>query len=482
MIMSSYMRGFLIIIFGVVSMSLFTQNSLANIRKDQKMYELSVIWKELSYNFANMDNCPGLNLDSLYRAYLPIVQRTRNDFEYYKSVQQFLAHFNNGHVRCDLPRYILHQLSYPLLITSCKNSKIIIENIGSHYSGKVKPGDEIESIDNIPAMEYIKRYSISYVSASNDDGAKMENAMFNSRTGNLISLAPKKDKKKIILEVKTLSGREKVCIPYDMDVVPSYGDSVKQATRKYIKQPTTSLQPVNELFTDSLNSFVYLHFTDCDKKFGAFFDEHYDSIRKYKNLIIDISDNGGGDGNVLAVPVFCLVDKDSLQWSRYKTRINNASFRAKASSRLYYYKPEDVKQQDKDLYYPYFYDTAFEDVPFDVFANPVPASERYKGNIFVITGSMTGSAAEFLAVALVQNPRTTILGQKTAGANGQPLVVKLPSGLEVFINTSKSYDYKGRDISSGVIPDYEADFTGFYAKENHNDMLIRFENYILRLK
>ena len=81
------------------------------------------------------------------------------------------------HVRCDLPRYILHQLSYPLLITSCKNSKIIIENIGSHYSGKVKPGDEIESIDNIPAMEYIKRYSISYVSASNDDGAKMENAM-----------------------------------------------------------------------------------------------------------------------------------------------------------------------------------------------------------------------------------------------------------------------------------------------------------------
>ena len=52
---------------------------LSTIPAEQKAYELSVLWKEMSYNFGNIDNCPGLDIDSLYRAFLPKVTETKDD-------------------------------------------------------------------------------------------------------------------------------------------------------------------------------------------------------------------------------------------------------------------------------------------------------------------------------------------------------------------------------------------------------------------
>lgn len=64
---------------------------------EQKAYELSLIWKEMSYNFDNMNHCPELDMDSLYRAFVPVVMATADDFEYSKAVMRYLAHFRNSH-------------------------------------------------------------------------------------------------------------------------------------------------------------------------------------------------------------------------------------------------------------------------------------------------------------------------------------------------------------------------------------------------
>ena len=64
------------------------------ISSEQKVYELSMLWKEMSYNFGNMDNCPGLDIDSLYRTFIPMVTETKDDFEYWKVLQRFMACFN----------------------------------------------------------------------------------------------------------------------------------------------------------------------------------------------------------------------------------------------------------------------------------------------------------------------------------------------------------------------------------------------------
>ena len=64
---------------------------------EQKAYELSLIWKEMSYNFDNMNHCPELDMDSLYRAFVPVVMATADDFEYSKAVMRYLVHFRNSH-------------------------------------------------------------------------------------------------------------------------------------------------------------------------------------------------------------------------------------------------------------------------------------------------------------------------------------------------------------------------------------------------
>jgi len=460
----------------------FPQKSLYTISKEQKLFELSTVWKELSYNFANMDNCPGLNIDSLYRAYIPIVQNSSDDFVYYKSIQQFLAHFNNGHVRCEMPDYLWYQLSYPLLITNSVDGKLLIENIGSHYTTKVNIGDEILQIDNIPAWDYINKNGTSYVSSSNADEMRMRYSMFNPKLNTLISYAPKVYKRKIDLVVKTSHGIEKFQIPFDRDVQPLPNDSARQKKLTYLKKILKQVKEKNLFITDSLNSFTYLRFTECDSDFEKFFKDKYDSIKKYNNLIIDIADNGGGDGNSLSAAHCCLVNKDSIHSNKFTTRVNNSYFKAKASARLFYYKDSEVSNDDKKLYYPYYYDKAFENINPYIFANPTSLTDRYKGNIYIITSSFTGSAAEFFAIGLTENPKTVIVGTKTSGANGQPLVVRLKSGIEVFINTGKTYDFKGIDVSSGIVPDHECDFTDFYKAKNPFEVLTKFEGSIRGLK
>jgi hypothetical protein len=54
------------------------------------------------------------------------------------------------------------------------------------------------------------------------------------------------------------------------------------------------------------------------------------------------------------------------------------------------------------------------------------------------------------------------------------LVIFLNSGIQIFINTSKTYDYKNNNISTGFVPEYDYDFSGFYKIDNEQEMLLKF--------
>ena len=49
-----------------------SQPILNTLTPDQKAYELSLIWREMAYNFDNMDHCAEVDADSLYRAFVPL--------------------------------------------------------------------------------------------------------------------------------------------------------------------------------------------------------------------------------------------------------------------------------------------------------------------------------------------------------------------------------------------------------------------------
>jgi C-terminal processing protease CtpA/Prc len=164
------------------------------------------------------------------------------------------------------------------------------------------------------------------------------------------------------------------------------------------------------------------------------------------------------------------------------TKINRATCRARRKSVC-----DNPDFQNNVITYcnsccDYYKGTFFESIILDSFLNSALKSQRYKGDIYVITNSNTASAAEGFTIAFSQNSNVTVIGKKTAGAIGVPLFISLPSGLEVRINTEKTYDYKGNDVSSGFVPDYEYDFSEIYKKNDPQEMLSKLIEMIKGLK
>lgn len=457
------MKKITVVIFLLMTGSSFSFaqiDSLNSISKDQKVYELSMFWKELSYNFANMDNCPGLDMDCLYRAYIPIVENTPNDFKYYLAMQQFAAHFNNGHVYCncspEILKIFLPHIIAPLLQTKYKNGKVYIVNIGTHYSDAVMPGDEIISINNMPVLDYFYQYQIPYISGSNEE-AKLDEAMIDLFSYNA-TFALESDSAKLNMEVKTAHGMEKVKVPYDY-FTPTKEEKEKQKKFKWVKEEKEK-STENLFVTSPQYDMAYLKLNACDSNLIKFFLQKHDTIRTYKNLIIDITDNPGGSSYpVCSMMQYLVPDHDIYTFGEMKAKVHNSAYKAWASIKLLFYDPKNVDEYYKTKYYPYYYGTAFEPMEKSKIPNTVSKKQRYKGNIYVITGSSTCSAAETLAFVIRQNQKAVLLGKKTIGATGQPLVIALPSVIKCFINSFKTFDIKGNDISSGVTPDIEYDFS-----------------------
>jgi C-terminal processing protease CtpA/Prc len=445
--------------------------NICQISKEQKLYELSVIWKELSYNFANMDNCPLINLDSLYQAYIPLIQNTKNDFEYCKRMLRFVSHFNNGHTNVrDIPMYLDPYIARFYLETTYKDDKIIVENIGKEYANEIQIGDEITHINGINALKYFEKKIVPYITASNEK-AKIYQAMFN-KSG--LAHLFKKDAK-LTLTVQSQKNIKKVDVYANHEFPPNNSTKANWLIDKDKKSNK------RQVIIDTVNSFMYVHFLFCDENFYSFFKESNNEINKYKNLIIDLSDNQGGN-LYYDYSLHFLFEKDTLLDLISATKVNRAACKARGKAVC---DSPDFQQKITPYCHSccdYYKGTFFERMTMNNVPNFALESQRYKGNIYMITNRNTASAAEGFAIAFSQNTNVSIIGKKTAGTIGQPYMISLPSGLVVCINTDKTYDYKGNEVSAGFPPDYEYDFSEIYKIRDPQEMLSNFIKVIKELE
>jgi len=465
----------LLVMAGGVKMHGQEASEINQISAEQKVYELSVLWKEMSYNFGNMDNCPGLDIDSLYRAFIPKVTETKDDFEYWKMLQRFMACFNNGHTKIfGAPDHLVKHLAYPLLATSYHDGNIVIENFGARMVDSLHVGDTVVTINGMDALDYFREYHIPYVTCSNEE-YKMQEAMF--YFSNLNCCLMESDER-IRLGIKDPKGVHEVDVYADY-----YLDPEKRDRNDMFHTGGNYWRTVNSFVADTTNSFAYLALTACNESFSEAFFSHYEEIQKADNLIIDISYNMGGYSSFCDTVLGYLVDYDTIY--RYPTlnRVSNAS--AMAS---YSFIPDERKETEIDITknQEYYLNHTFESVNYQdpswaKFKNPVPASKRYRGNIYVLMGHETVSAAEYFAIMLSQNKRVVFLGEKTAGANAQPYYFTLPSGIKAMINIGKCYDFDNKDASNGFAPDYELDLYELFQKKSRKKLLGRMEGIIQEL-
>lgn len=95
-------KVYISILILIFSSNLFCQveNKLST---NDKIYGLSLLWKEVSYNFAFFHQVPDLNWDSCYQAYIPRVMESTNDWDYYLELQRFMSLLQDGHTRVFSP-------------------------------------------------------------------------------------------------------------------------------------------------------------------------------------------------------------------------------------------------------------------------------------------------------------------------------------------------------------------------------------------
>ena len=426
---------------------------------EQKAYELSMVWKEMSYNFANMEHCQGLNMDSLYAAYIPRIQRTKDDFEHYLTMQEFVAHFHNSHTYCMMPQQLLPYLTMIRLQTECRDGRIYIRNISSQYADKVSVGDEIVRINGIPAVEWFTQNVVPLLSCTNQE-TLLEAAMFTPNATHPMIFQPKSYNTKLEMEVKTKKGPQKLSIGYDWHFSPSKEQEEEQSKYHWMGTESENLAGNNNLFMDlPAQDATYLRIDDCNAATVDTFMKHFSTINQHKNFVLDLRNNPGGDGRAYSPITSYLVDKDSIMLSGVLLpRVNNSAYRAWAAARMLYGDPESMDEYTKRVYCPHLFNNAFDTIQATTVANGNPDSQRYHGKVFVLVGPRTASAAEGFVMQLVQSPNVCVVGKTTAGATGQPLVVPLPSGIICMINTFRSFDTRNRDCSNGIAPDVEMDF------------------------
>ena len=426
---------------------------------EQKAYELSMAWKELSYNFANMEHCQELNMDSLYAAYIPKIQRTKDDFEHYLTMQEFLAHFHNSHTYCMMPQQLFPSLAMIRLQTECRDGRIYIRNISSQYADKVSVGDEIVRINGMPAVEWFTQNVVPLLSCTNQE-TLLEAAMFTPNATHPMIFQPKSYNTKLEMEVKTEKGLQKLSIGYDWHFSPSKEQEEEQSKYHWMGTESENLAGNNNLFMDlPAQDATYLRIDDCNAATVDTFMKHFSTINQHNNFVLDLRNNPGGDGRAYSPITSYLVDKDSIMLSGVLLpRVNNSAYRAWAAARMLYGDPESMDEYTKRVYCPHLFNNAFDTIQATTVANGNPDSQRYHGKVFVLVGPRTASAAEGFVMQLVQSPNVCVVGKTTAGATGQPLVVPLPSGIICMINTFRSFDTRNRDCSNGIAPDEEMDF------------------------
>ena len=343
----------------------------------------------------------------------------------------YLAHFRNNHTFVvDSPSWV-DSLSQLPIRTEYKDGKILLTNFTSQYTDKMHLGDELVSINGMSAVKYMETYCLPYVPATNDTD-RWRKAMSNMGMWTVHPYGTMFD-----LELKGTTAYR-------------LGDNAINWIAKDYNRNKDNL-----CYIDSLSGTAYLRITDCFEKDRDFFLQHKDALSACRRIILDLSHNSGGQSVNTDDVVGFLAKVDSLSSETILSKMNIAYLKAQAGYRC-------VEGSDPDDYLCQMKNgTYFYTLPATRYANPYYPN-NYNGEVIVIQGYGTASAAEWLVARLRQDKSIRFFGERTAGATGNPYQLNLPSGLIVRFNTWRTFSPDGTETSYGFDPDVLVDFSDCY--------------------
>jgi len=397
------------------------------ISEEEKIYGLSKIWSELTYNFAFMDRIT-FDVDSLYRATIPKVLKARDNGEYIDVLREFLYEFENNKTFVWNSQWMYNETDSPTIFFDRSIDCCVVKRVEKSLSERIPPESILISVDG-------------------------KEPTFNLR------------------------GEKNTAVA--LELVTPVGDTIIEAiVRNWSKRLRSGekLEFVPPRGNNSSSSFDYKEIdgyahvtvnTFSDSIVVEKFRSRISEINASKGLIVDVRKNGGGNSKNARGIAIHLVERDFIVGPSWKTRIHNAAKKAFGGSRHQGFETDQNVLENQDYY---------KNIAYEV--NP-PDTTRIDGNvakvevpIVILQSKETVSAAEDFLIYTMNNKNIVRIGQKSRGNSGQPLSFDLSNGVAISIVAKRDALPNGEDyIGIGIEPNYEV---------GHDEDALRFAIEMLK--
>ncbi|HWD88699.1 MAG TPA: S41 family peptidase [Mucilaginibacter sp.] len=388
--MKIFLRSFALLLLFVIPAKMQAQSMRDTVSREDKLYALSLIWKEADYNFVFFDRQPHLNWDSLYKAYIPKILATKNVYEYFKVLKNFISTLKDGHTGMFYNQFYWNEIDSPPVRFVNKQGKRYVIAVDEPLKDQVPVGSEIIRLNGKSWEDYFNGQDLENNDWYGFGGTQLELT--------ILSKDNRESKVVVTRNQNTLFRAKKLKWVPDIIGPPDEDFQFKSISPKvaYV----------------ALNTFG-------DSSIVTEFKKALPDIRKHQALIVDIRKNGGGNDDYALQIAEYLTDRSFIVGSMWKTRLHNAAKKAWAA------------RGDTSLAN-YIHRNVWEKHPGDT--TRIPASlAKLNMPVYILTSKRTGSAAEDFLIYLNYSSNVTRIGQSTAGSSGQPLEFKLPYGFTARI-------------------------------------------------
>lgn len=423
-----------IIIFCLLGLQLFSQVQIPNtISNQEKNWELSLIWREATYNFPYFEHL-NTNHDSIYKLFMSKITKTKNDYEYYLALREYAATFKDGHTYVYFPDSLIVEHitrscfnNFKLSLTNIEN-KIVVRGTGKETQDIVPLGSIIVEVDSLPVFDYLKMMIYPYFSSSSLQKQKIVGA------------------KNLLMGIKgtNISIKYKTPAGITKGLVLTRGNCNDQWVYKMSRKHFYKHIDSTNISILTINNFSNQSILDS-------LNRYLSQLKKSNCIILDIRNNTGGSSLIAKDIAKYFISDSIITGSNVKTRLNKTYLKS-IGTRLN--AADTVGNSFLADCYKCYHNTLFEDLGNARFNNSVPQNDKLLCPTIVLIGADNMSAAEEFLVYLINQEHVTFHGENTAGGNGQPSIIVLPSGGIVGICSQYCSFVDGKDYYRiGIKPD-----------------------------
>ncbi|GAB2878895.1 S41 family peptidase [Microbulbifer echini] len=420
-----------------------------NLSDAEKLYGLSLYWKEVSYNFAFFDQVPELDFNAKYQEFIPRVLATENTYEYYRELKRLNAFLQDGHTSIYYPKGLSAQyLDWPAVHLAEAGHQAIVTGVEKGLELEIPPGSIIVAVNGQDLQAYLKERVIPYI-ASSTQHILWDTAVRDALDGKPDTMAE--------FTIETPDGKMK-------EVQVNRDARSREIEYTSIKQPASNGELLEFKWLGGDIAYVALNGFH-DKEIVKHFQSHYGEISKSKGLIIDLRFNGGGSTTNAGEIISYLANRN-LPGSIWKSPKHVAAYKALGA----------IADQFEEFeeYRPYAEGTSWE---FSEDSSDVLKAKLESNHIvptYVLIGRNTASAAEDFLVYADSLEHFTTVGEPTYGSTGQPIFVDLPGGGTFRVCTKRDTYPDGLEfVGYGIKPDILVESTLATVRSNEDEVLDR---------